>query len=108
MGRISFSFYLVHGPVLWILGDRLYTATGWGREANALGIPHWINAFPLSKQGPLGLEMSFLVPHLILLPVTLWLAEIVTRFIDEPSVKFSQWLYNRTMGPQEDQALRLK
>jgi peptidoglycan/LPS O-acetylase OafA/YrhL len=108
MGRISFSFYLVHGPVLWILGDRLYTATGWGREANALGIPHWINAFPLSKQGPLGLEMSFLVPHLILLPVTLWLAEIVTRFIDEPSVKFSQWLYNKTMGPQEDQGLRLK
>jgi len=24
LGRISFAFYLVHGPVLWILGDRLY------------------------------------------------------------------------------------
>jgi hypothetical protein len=99
LGRISFAFYLVHGPVLWILGDRLYVATGWSRESHAIGLPQWINKFPLSKAGPLGLELSFLAPHLIILPVTLWLAEIATRLFDEPSVKFSQWAYGRAVAP---------
>ncbi|KAI1002944.1 hypothetical protein K3495_g5258 [Podosphaera aphanis] len=95
LGRISFSFYLVHGPVLWILGDRLYVAVGWAREVHGGAIPNWINLFPLTKSGPLGFELSFLAPHLIILPVTLWLAEICTRHIDEPSVQFSQWIYQR-------------
>lgn len=99
LGRISFALYLVHGPVLWTLGDRLYHATGWSRESHALPLASWINIFPLSKAGPLGLELSFLVPHLILLPVTLWLAEIVTKLFDEPSVRFSQWAYVKTMAP---------
>jgi peptidoglycan/LPS O-acetylase OafA/YrhL len=99
LGRISFAFYLVHGPVLWILGDRLYVATGWSRESHVTGLPQWMNKFPMSKAGPLGLELSFLAPHLIILPVTLWLAEIATKVFDEPSVKFSQWAYRRALAP---------
>ncbi|KAE8448918.1 hypothetical protein EG329_008714 [Mollisiaceae sp. DMI_Dod_QoI] len=97
LGRISFALYLVHGPVLSTLGDRLYAATGWVRDVHQGGIPTWINAFPMSMAGPLGMEVSFLIPHLILLPVTLWLAELVTKLFDEPSVTFSQWLYGRTL-----------
>lgn len=99
LGRISFSLYLIHGPVLWILGDRLYAATGWHRDAHLIHLPGWIDAFPLSKAGPLGMELSFLAPHLILLPFTLWLAEVVTKLIDEPSVKISQWAYQKTLAP---------
>jgi peptidoglycan/LPS O-acetylase OafA/YrhL len=99
LGRISFAFYLVHGPVLWTLGDRLYVATGWSRQSHAIGLPSWINIFPMSKAGPLGLELSVLAPHLIILPVTLWLAEIVTKLVDEPSVRFSQWAYGKTLAP---------
>lgn len=99
LGRISFAFYLVHGPVLWIVADRLYVATGWSRESHGVGLPNWINVFPMSKAGPLGFELSFLAPHLIILPVTLWLAEITTKFFDEPSVKFSQWVYGKTLAP---------
>lgn len=98
LGRISYAFYLVHGPVLWILGDRLYVAVGYSRDAHIRGIPNWINIFPLSEVGPLGLEFRFLVPHLVILPVTLWLAEIVTKLFDEPSVKFSQWAYRKTLA----------
>jgi hypothetical protein len=53
----------------------------------------------MSKAGPLGLELSVLAPHLIILPVTLWLAEIVTKLVDEPSVRFSQWAYGKTLAP---------
>lgn len=93
LGRLSFSLYLVHGPVLWTLGDRLYAAVGWPKDSRYNNIPQWVNLFPLSKSGPLGLEMAFLVPHLILLPVTFYLAEVVARAFDEPSVRFPQWLY---------------
>jgi len=99
LGRISFAFYLVHGPILFTLGDRLYVAAGWVRASHRTGLPGWINIFPMSKAGPLGLELSFLVPHLILLPVTLWLAEILTKLLDKPTVKFTQWAYMRTLAP---------
>ncbi|KAK3939330.1 acyltransferase family-domain-containing protein [Diplogelasinospora grovesii] len=98
LGRVSFALYLVHGPVLWTLGDRLYTAVGWGKEAQLLHLPGWANKLPLPKSGPLGLEPAFLLPHSILLPVTFYCAELVTRFFDEPSVKFPQWLYRKATG----------
>ncbi|KAK3898876.1 acyltransferase family-domain-containing protein [Staphylotrichum tortipilum] len=93
LGRVSFSLYLVHGPVLWTLGDRLYSAVGWPKESRLLNIPQWVNAFPLPTSGPLGLEIAFWAPHIILLPVTFYVAELVTRAFDEPSVRFPQWLY---------------
>lgn len=99
LGRISFCFYLIHGPVLWILGDRLYAATGWVNDTRLQNIPAWVNRFPITKAGPLGLEVSFLLPQLILLPVTLWLAEVGTKLLDEPSVKFVHWFRQRTLPP---------
>lgn len=93
LGHISFAFYLVHGPVLWILGDRLYAATGLLREGHSMTVHAWINRFPLPRFGPFGLELNFVIPHILLLPLTLWLAEIVTKTVDEPSVRFSQWAY---------------
>jgi peptidoglycan/LPS O-acetylase OafA/YrhL len=113
LGRISFSLYLVHGPVLAILGDRIYHAVGWVRsfEKELKMYAWWINAFPLPKTGPMGLEIAFLVPHIILLPVTLWLADIVTMTVDTPSVRFSSWLYKQTLGgpapPKPEDAMRL-
>ncbi|KAK3368517.1 acyltransferase family-domain-containing protein [Podospora didyma] len=98
LGRISYALYLVHGPVLSILGDRLYTAVGWYTDTQAEHLSGWVDKFPLPKTGPLGLEVSFLIPHLIILPVTIYCAELVTRGIDEPSVKFPQWLYRITTG----------
>ena len=98
LGRISFAFYLVHGPVLSTLGDRLYYATGWDDSSRFEHISHWHNIFQLPRSGPLGLEVSFLVPHIILLPVTLCLAELVTRCIDTPSVNFAASLYKRALA----------
>lgn len=99
LGRISFALYLVHGPILWTLGDRLYTATGWYQEAQTAHLPQWVEKFPLPKTGPLGLEVSFLASHIILLPLTIWVADFGTRVIDEPSVRFAQWLY-RSLLPR--------
>lgn len=107
LGRISFGLYLVHGPVLWVLGDRVYAAVGYERDSMNQGLENWRNLFPLSKAGPLGLEVAFLVPQLVLLPFTLWLAECATKMFDEPSVRFAQWAYRRALEPakSDDRAI---
>ncbi|KAL8243947.1 hypothetical protein R6Q59_010205 [Mikania micrantha] len=99
LGRISFALYLVHGPVIWIVGERLYAATGMTREGNMQVVPEWVNIWPMSKRGVLGFEVAFWAPQVIMLPLTFWLAELVTRLVDEPSVKFAQWCYQKTMAP---------
>ncbi|KAK3369331.1 acyltransferase family-domain-containing protein [Lasiosphaeria ovina] len=98
LGRVCFALYLVHGPILLTLGDRLYTAFGWHTEAQVRNLSEWVDIVELPKWGPLGLELSFLVPHLILLPVTLYCADLVTRAFDKPSMKIPQRLYATTLG----------
>ncbi|KAF9785593.1 hypothetical protein IL306_005469 [Fusarium sp. DS 682] len=98
LGRISFALYLVHGPVLWTIGERLYVAAGWQNEEIMKNIPHWANKLALPMSGPLGLEISFLLPQLVLVPLTFGLADVVTRFIDTPSVKFAAWFYKKALG----------
>jgi hypothetical protein len=94
---------LVHGPIIWGISDRLYSAAGWRYDADhEKGLGAWVNAFPISKAGPMGLELAFLVPQLIILPITLWAAEIATKVFDEPSVRLGHWLYMRTLMPAED------
>ncbi|KAL6718621.1 hypothetical protein ACLMJK_002855 [Lecanora helva] len=104
LGRISFAFYLVHGPVLWILGDRLYVATGWVRESHLIHLPQWIGRYPVSRAGPLGMEFNFLVVHLVTLPVTICLADLVTKTIDDGSIQLSSWVYRKAITPPSSDA----
>jgi peptidoglycan/LPS O-acetylase OafA/YrhL len=97
LARVSFALYLVHGPVMVVLGDRLYAAVGLKRNTHEKNIPNWINKFPLPTKGPFGLELAFWATQLILLPVTLYCAEIVMRMFDEPSVRISNWFYRKTL-----------
>jgi len=106
LARISFALYLMHGPVIWLLGDRLYAAVGFSREGHSTHIPGWINKFPISKNGPMGLELAFWAPQIIIFAVTLYAAELVTKFFDEPSVKFSNWLYKKTLAQPSQTSLR--
>lgn len=78
----------------------MYSAVGWPKSTRMDQLKHWWNRFPLPKVGPMGLEVAFLLPHFLLLPVTLYLAELVTRFVDEPSLKFPQWLYKAATRPK--------
>jgi peptidoglycan/LPS O-acetylase OafA/YrhL len=98
LGKISFAFYLVHGPILWTLADRMYAVVGWLREDRNEGLKPYENLFPISKKGPLGMEIAFWVPHLVILPFTFWVAEIATKLFDEPSVKISHWFYRKNCG----------
>lgn len=80
---------------MWTVGDRLYAAVGRPRARAEETVPGWTNLFPISDAGPLGLELNALVPHVILLPLTIWLAVVVTKLIDVPSLKLSKWLFKQ-------------
>ncbi|KAL5411313.1 hypothetical protein PMIN03_004910 [Paraphaeosphaeria minitans] len=99
LARVSFALYLVHGPVIFFLADRIYAAVGFKRDDHKLRIPGWMDKFPISRSGPMGFELAFWAAQLVIFPITLWAAEVVTRLFDEPSVNFTIWLYNKSLAP---------
>lgn len=105
LARISFALYLVHGLVIWSLGDRIYAAVGLERPKHKDGIPRWVDKFPISKRGPMGLELAFWISQLVILPVTLYIAEVVTKLVDEPSVRFTNWSYKKTLAQSQQRPL---
>ena len=94
LGRISFAFYLVHGPVLQVIGMRMYHITG-QTFAESGWLAAYNNWLPLPKAGPFGLEVPFLAANMVTLPITFYLAEVVERLVDEPSVRAARWCYMR-------------
>lgn len=97
LGKISFGFYLVHGPILNTLGNRLYHAVGAARSEVG-HMATWNDVLPLPEFGPLGFESNFVIVHIILLPFTFWCAEVTTKLFDEPSVRFARWCYQKTLA----------
>ncbi|KAK4618066.1 O-acetyltransferase PaAT-1 [Fulvia fulva] len=104
LGRHSYALYLVHGPLIGILSERLFFLTGvksptdlasfvrFGRLHNKWhDLPWW----PLPDGGPSGLEPNFLFCAAISIPIFLYAAEIGTKTFDAPSVKVSSWMYKK-------------
>ncbi|KAL2001503.1 hypothetical protein VTN02DRAFT_1669 [Thermoascus thermophilus] len=81
LGRISFAFYIVHGPILHSLGYSIMPSI-WeftGKETNAQYCA------------------GFLIGWLICLPVCLWAGDVFWRAVDIPSVKFARWLEGKVI-----------
>ncbi|KAF2124135.1 acyltransferas-like protein [Dothidotthia symphoricarpi CBS 119687] len=101
LARISFALYLVHGYLIRTLGDRLCATVGFLRDEHKDKIPQWVNTFPISTAGPMGLELAYCAQQLVMIPITLYAAELVTKLIDEPSVKVSNWFFQKTLAQSE-------
>ncbi|EXU94772.1 hypothetical protein X797_012144 [Metarhizium robertsii] len=97
--KLSFALYLVHGPILWIIGDRLYGLVEFLTHSEL--VPESKMAYQRNSlhkildAGPVGLKVGFLMAQLLLLPLTLTVAELTRKFIDQPSVAVSQFIYQR-------------
>ena len=57
--------------------------------------------YTLWISGPFRLELNALAPQLILLPLTVWLAAMITQLVDVPSVKLSKWLFKQRKGDEQ-------
>ena len=71
----------------------MYAAVGRHSERRLLDLPTWVDVIALPPWGPLGLEVNYIVAQMFLLPFTLWIATLVTKTIDEPSVKLAKRLF---------------
>ncbi|OOF92648.1 hypothetical protein ASPCADRAFT_509063 [Aspergillus carbonarius ITEM 5010] len=79
LGKISFAFYIVHGPILHSLGYSLMP-----------------NIWALvGKETNFQYCLGFFIGWLICLPVSLWAGDIFWRAVDIPSVKFARWLEDK-------------
>ncbi|SPN98595.1 uncharacterized protein DNG_01640 [Cephalotrichum gorgonifer] len=79
LGDISFSIYLVHGPLLWSYGAWL--------------APRFVPAGEDVTPAQYGWGVAMC--YLLFWPVVIYEADIVTRVVDGQSVKFARWVYNK-------------
>ncbi|TAQ88171.1 hypothetical protein B7494_g3475 [Chlorociboria aeruginascens] len=77
-GKISYAFYMVHGTVLktwgWNMGQKIMNLTGRDTE--------W------------GYAIGGALIYFSSLVLVVWIADVVTRFVDEQCVWFGKWLYD--------------
>ncbi|OAQ59173.1 acetyl transferase [Pochonia chlamydosporia 170] len=86
LGKISFSLYLVHGPILYTLGWHLLKwCTKWTDDETNL-------------QYGLGICIAACG----FWPVVIWVADFVTRRVDTPAVRFGQWAYSELVWKEEE------
>lgn len=79
LGKISFSLYIVHGVVTHTIGYAL------------------MNFFDgiLGREEAINRAIGFGVGSGAILFFTIWLADLFTRVVDEPSVNFAKWVEDK-------------
>lgn len=77
-GKISYAFYLMHGPVMHCVGYH------WEKWAYGItGVEgYWYNA-------------GFILGACFCVPSVIWWADVFWRLVDIPVVKFSRWYENK-------------
>jgi peptidoglycan/LPS O-acetylase OafA/YrhL len=97
LGYVSFSLYLVHIPMFWIIGDRIYRLLGTLPAGS--GDESWFdNRLAFEDFGPTGFSAKFILAQMILLPLNLVVSKWCTVLVDEPSVKVGQWIETKLRG----------
>lgn len=91
LGKISFALYLTHGSMIKSLGYVII-----GRLRASFGA--------LTRETTTLNQFMFIwvCGYLVMLPLLLWIADVFSRSIDVPSVKFARWLEHRFKSPREE------
>ncbi|KAI9651541.1 MAG: hypothetical protein M1831_000778 [Alyxoria varia] len=76
LGKISFSLYLMHGPVIHTFGylimPKIWALTGTDTR--------W------------RFELGFFCSACCIIPAVIWAADVFTRVVDDKAVRFARWL----------------
>lgn len=83
LGNISYSLYLMHGPVLYTLGMAFLVKAGGNKEGGGVGGDGSL---------PSGYVGYFWASVFLSTVVTFWSADVFTRGVDVKSVKLARWI----------------
>lgn len=93
MRKLGFMLYLTHLAISKVVGDPVARAFG---QVYTISEESWVNKLPyIPDIGPAGLSSRFLLGLMVTLPICLVVAEVGTKLLDIPSVRFGQWLVQR-------------
>ena len=81
LGRISYALYLVHGPLIRVVGSRLLRWS-WG----ITGMDGWWS-----------FNLGFGLTSILFTPIVVWAADVFERAVDAKTVKFAKWIETWTM-----------
>lgn len=85
LGKISFSLYMLHGPMLWSVGLKLshffLNITGWDT-----GVQYVLGVF---------------LAACVWWTITIYFSDLTATYVDEPCVRFSKWAYGKLSKKDE-------
>ena len=93
LGHVSFMLYLVHLPILHMLGDRVRCAVG--AIPSSVETTWWNSLLWIPEFGAAGFNSRFIVSLAIMSAVCLPIADIATRAIDKPSIRLGKRITTR-------------
>lgn len=89
VGTVSYSMYLVHGPLIWTAG-------------------HWLVRHTTALTGTdtdLHYGLGIALCAVFLWPIIIYFADLVTRTVDVRAVSFGRWLYERWVVKEPESVL---
>ncbi|KAK1487790.1 hard surface induced protein 3 [Colletotrichum tamarilloi] len=78
MGKISFSLYMIHGPLLYSLG---------------LVLGRWTVGLVGGGDSQTSYVFAIFLAFLLWAPAAIYTADLTTTFVDAKSIEFSRWAY---------------
>ncbi|RMD39638.1 hypothetical protein DV735_g5477, partial [Chaetothyriales sp. CBS 134920] len=106
LGKISFTLYLVHMPILWTVGDRIMRMLGVQRGDF---VTWWDDLLKIPDIGPQGFSTGWIIAQMLIYPISASLALVLVKVLDEPSIKIGKHVASRVMpwlAKREDHILR--
>ncbi|RMZ89237.1 hypothetical protein DV736_g3530, partial [Chaetothyriales sp. CBS 134916] len=106
LGKISFTLYLVHMPILWTVGDRIFRMLGVQRGGF---VTWWDDLLKIPDIGPMGFSSGWLIAQILVYPISASLALVLCKVLDEPSIRIGKHVASRAMpalAKREDKIIK--
>lgn len=78
LGKISFSLYMVHGPLLYSLG---------------LVLGRWTVGLVGGGESDTSYVFGIFLAFVLWAPAAIYVSDLTTRFVDNKAIQFSRWAY---------------
>lgn len=95
LGDISFSLYLMHGPMQGILEHRFLPFV-------------WYLVDGTETAGMWQTTIAWFIGFVLLAPFTIWISDVFWRLVDMPSVRFARWLESHCIHEESENSYVLK